>query len=400
MATETVFALGSDPDTLNKIESTGCLRRLGITLSGVGVIWLALLFKAHEAGKVGLFSGWLVPGGLLLAAGLFCVLVRGGSFLDRRQRVEVSWWNVVGLGRRKETSFAGCDRVEIEKDSGDGDSSTTYPIRLAGPEGVSPLRVDADTDYQASRRAGEAVARFLSLPMHDRSAGELVVRLPGELDEPLRSRLRRTGGPPPLPSPPVTPKARIERTHEGLRIEIVGAGPTRAAWLPVGCALLFAVLVLSSGWTIIARSPWPLAVAVAAFLALPLIEALRSAARHVLRRTVIVAGPFGLRVEASFLLGRKAIEIPTDELEELILLKPEAPRLPSDQASAEEWKWSLDHGRMPDGTEASRALRWAWRLAGTQGILARSDRQSVTFAAGLPPDEVAYLHVLLLRAMG
>lgn len=111
------------------------------------------------------------------------------------------------------------------------------------------------------------------------------------------------------------------------------------------------------------------------------------------------AGPFGLRIEAVFLLGRRVVEIPPEELEELILLKPEAPRLPSEQASAEEWKWSLDHGRMPDGTEAPRALRWAWRLAGTQGILARSDRQSVTFAAGLPPDELAYLHALLLRAL-
>lgn len=399
MTSETVFTVGSDPDTLEKIESTGCLRRLGAVLTGLGVIWLALLFKAHEAGKVDLLSAWLVPGGLLLAGGVFCLLVRGGSYLDRRRQVEVSWWNVAGWGRRKETSFAGCARVELEKDSGDGDSSTTYPVRLAGAEGVSALRVDADTDYQAARRAGEAVARFLSLPLYDRSAGELVVRLPAELDEPLRSRLRRTGGPPPLPSPPATPKARIERTPDGQHIEIVGAGSTHVAWLPVGCTLLFAALVLSSGWSIIARSPWPLAVAVAAFLALPLIESLRSAARHVLRRTVIVAGPFGLRIEAVFLLGRRVVEIPPEELEELILLKPEAPRLPSEQASAEEWKWSLDHGRMPDGTEAPRALRWAWRLAGTQGILARSDRQSVTFAAGLPPDELAYLHALLLRAL-
>lgn len=400
MGSETVFVVSSDRDILDKREPTGCLRRLGVGLVVLGGGWLALMLKAHEAGRLAGGAGCLVAaGGLALLAGAFCLLVRGGTHLDRRRRVQVSWWSVLGLGRRKETPFAGCDRVEIEKDSGDSDSPTTFPARLAGPEGVEPLRLDAPTDYQPARRAAEAVARFLSLPLHDRSAGEVVVRQPAELDEPLRARIRRTGGPPGLPQPPASPKARTEQTHEGLRVEIVGAGPSAAAWLPVGCAVLFAAFVGLTFWSGATRSPRPLVIAVGVFVAVPILAALGTAVRHVLQRTVVVAGRLGLRVEQAFLLGRKVIEIPADELEELVLLRPDAPPMPEGAASADEWRWSLEHGRMPDGREAPRVARWAWRLAGSQGIAARSDRVSVTFGAGLPPEELAYLHALLLREL-
>lgn len=399
MGSETVFVVSSDRDVLDKREPTGCLRRLGIGLVVAGGGWLVLLLKAHEADRLA-GAGCLVAAGVLaLVAGAFCLLVRGGTHLDRRRRVQVSWWSVLGLGRRKETSFAGSDRVEIEKDSGDSDSPTTYPARLAGPEGVEPLPLDAPTDYQQARRAAEAVARFLSLPLHDRSAGEVVVRQPAELDEPLRSRLRRTGGPPHLPPAPTAPKARVEQTHEGLRVELAGAGPSAAAWLPVGCAVLFAAFVGLTFWGGLTRSPKPFAVAVGIFIALPILAALGTAVRNVLQRTVVVSGHMGLRVEQVFLLGRKVLEIPADELEELVLLRPDAPPLPEGAASAEQWRWSLEHGRMPDGREAPRALRWAWRLGGSQGIAARSDRVSLTFGAGLPPEELAYLHALLLREL-
>lgn len=400
MGSETVFVVGSDRDVLDKREPTGCLRRLGVGLVVAGGGWLVLVLKAHEAGRLAGGAGCLVAAGALaLLAGAFCLLVRGGIHLDRRRRVEVSWWSVLGLGRRKETSFAGCDRVEIEKDSGDSDSPTTYPARLAGPDGVEPLTLDAPTDYQRARRAAEAVARFLSLPLHDCSAGDVVVRQPAELDEPLRSRLRRTGGPPHLPPAPPAPKARVEQTHEGLRVEVVGAGPSATAWLPVGCAVLFAALVGVAFWSGTIRSPRPFAIAVGVFVALPILAALGAAARHLLQRTVVVAGRLGLRVEQASLLGRTVIEIPADELEELVIVRPDAPPLPEGAASAEQWRWSLEHGRMPDGRKASKIVRWAWRLAGSQGIVARSDRVSVTFGAGLPPEELAYLHALLLREL-
>jgi hypothetical protein len=399
MGDGTLFVVGSDGDILERREGTGCLRRFGIALALAGAGWMAFTLKAREAGRLDHLALSLAPGALLLALGVFCLFVRGGAHLDRRRRIQVSWWNALGFGRRRETSFAGCDRVEIGKHSGDSDSPTTYPITLAGPEGVKPLRLDAPADYQRARRSAEGVARFLSLPLHDRSAGETLVRQPAELDEPLRTRLRRTGGAPDLPPEPAVRKATVQQTNDGLRVETVGPGPTVAAWLPVVFAGAFAVIVGFTFWRGLRYSPKTFAVALGVFMALPILSALRIALRNVLQRTVVMAGHMGLRVEQAFLLGRKVTEIPADELEELILLKPGAPRLPAGSAGAEEWKWSLEHGRMPDGTEAPRLVRWAWRLARSQGLLARSDRVSVTFGAGLPPDELAYLHALLLRAL-
>jgi hypothetical protein len=402
MATTTFEVSPHDPDVLDKRESTGCLRRLGFGLLLAGSACLFGLWKAFEAGKAtsAVATVLVVLGALLLLAGGFCTLVRGGTHLDRRQKVEVSWWRVLGLGRRKETPFAGCDRVTIEKDTGDSDSPTTYPVRLAGPAGVEGLAVDKPSDYQQARVAGERVARFLDLPLHDSSAGMTTVRQPAELDEPLRARLRRTGGAPPLPSAPPDPRARIEETSDGLRIEIAGAGATAVGWIPVALATVFSIVVgLSILPSLLRGGPSVFLLIGALFVLAPLLLTLKGAGTTVLRRTVVVASRLALRVEGHAWLTRTTVEIPADELEELILLRLDAPSLPPGQGDAEVWKWSLDHGRMPDGRQAPGALRWLWRLASTPGILARSDRASVVIGTGLPPEELAYLHGRLLRAL-
>lgn len=402
MAATTFEVSPHDPDVLDKRESTGCLRRLGLGLLLAGSACLFGLWKAFEAGKVTSAAATVlvVLGALLLLAGGFCTLVRGGTHLDRRQKVQVSRWRVLGLGRRTQTPFAGSDRVTIEKDSGDSDSPTTYPVRLAGPAGVEGLALDRPSDYQQARAAGERVARFLDLPLHDGSAGVVTVRQPAELDEPLRSRLRRTGGPPPLPSAPPDPRARLEQTPDGLRIEIDGAGATAVGWIPVGLAAVFSVIVGLSILPSLLRAGPSLFLAVGVlFVLAPLLLTLKGAGTTVLRRTVVVAGRLALRVEQHAWLTRTAVEIPADELEELVLLSLDAPKLPPGKGDAEVWKWSLDHGRMPDGREAPQALRWLWRLATTPGILARSDRTSIVIGAGLPFEELAYLHGRLLRAL-
>lgn len=402
MAATTFEVSPHDPDVLDKRESTGCLRRLGFGLLLTGTVCLILLWKAHEAGKatspvtVVLVLLAVLP----LLGGAFCVLVRGGTYLDRRQKVQVSWWRAPGFGRRKETPFAGSDRVTIEKDSGDSDSPTTYPVRLAGPAGVEGLVLDRPSDYQQARANGERVARFLDLPLHDGSAGVVTVRQPTELDEPLRSRLRRTGGPPPLPPAPPDPRARVEQTPEGLRVEIAGPGATAIGWLPVGLAAVFSIIVGLSILPSLLRAGPSLFLAIGVlFVLAPVLLTLKGAGTTVLRRTVVVASRLALRVEQHAWLTRTTVEIPADELEELVLLSLDAPKLPPGQGDAEVWRWSLDHGRMPDGREAPQALRWLWRLATTPGIVARSDRVSIVIGAGLPPEELAYLHGRLLRAL-
>ncbi|HPS79008.1 MAG TPA: hypothetical protein PLS53_12695, partial [Thermoanaerobaculaceae bacterium] len=379
-----------------------CLRRLGIVLLlfGAGLLFTAWKLVEARSGQPRATIVLLAVGTMALLGGGFCAFVRGGAFLDRREKVEVTWWRAAGLGRRKAMSFAGVDRVTIEKESGGSDSPTTYPVRLAGSAGIEALVLDKPSDYQQARATGEQVARFLDLPLHDHSAGIPVVRQPARLDEPLRSRLHRTGELPPLPSAPPDPRARVERTSDGLRIEIAGAGVSAVGWIPVGFAAVFSTIVGANLLPALLRGGWsPFLGLGLLFVLAPLLLTLKGAGSQVLRRTVIEANRLGLRVEMVHWLTRQRVAIPADELEELILPRLDAPGIPLGKETAEVWKWSLDRGRLPDGGAVPKPLNWLWRLAQTPGILARSDRVSVTLAAGLPPEELAYLHGMLVRAL-
>lgn len=402
MATTTFVVSLHDPDVLNRHESVGCLRRLGIVLLliGAGLLFMAWSLSETGRGQPRAPIVLLAVGSMTLLGGAFCALVHGGAFLDRREKVEVRWWKAAGLGRRQGKSFAGADRVTIGVDSGGADSPTTYPVRLAGPAGIEALALDKPADYQQARATGEQVARFLDLPLHDHSAGVPVVRQPAELDEPLRSRLRRTNGLPPLPTAPPDPRARVDQASNGLRIEIAGAGVSAVGWIPVGFAAVFSAIVGANLLPALLRGGWSPSLGLGLlFVLAPLLLTLKGAGSQVLRRTVIEASRLGLRVEMVHWLTRKTVEIPADEIEELILLRLDAPGGLPGKESAEAWEWSLEHGRTSDGRALPKAPRWLWRLAQTPGILARSDRVSVTVAAGLPPEELAYLHGLLLRAL-
>ena len=56
--------------------------------------------------------------------------------------------------------------------------------------------------------------------------------------------------------------------------------------------------------------------------------------------------------------------------------------------------------RMPDGRPVPRFVLSLMKLAGSRGIVARSDRAVVEFAAGLDEAETAYLFALIRKTIG
>lgn len=395
-----IFAVSAtDPDVLERPLSPH-LRRAGLALLVVGGLLLA---GARVAGSDRL-PEWVFPllasGSALAAVGAALALLRGGQQLDRRRHVRRSWWSLLGLGHASETTLSGCDRVVVERHRGDSDSPTTYPVRLAGAG--RDITLVCPTDGLEARRAGERLARFLALPLHDFSCGQAVVRQPGELDESLRSRLRRTGGPPSLTLTLANPVARVERTDEGWRVEWAGAGPTALAWLPLGAGLALAAVVTATVVASTGTRPLPSPIVPLVVLA-TLVASSLLAAGKVVRRTVVLAGPRRLRVERVMVLGREVVDIPADELEELTFVRP--PVAPPGESPAcgpvgcDARKTALDPAPAPPGAGPAAHSRWLGRLLGAGALAARSDRAEVVFGAGLPAEELVHVHALLLRAL-
>ena len=55
--------------------------------------------------------------------------------------------------------------------------------------------------------------------------------------------------------------------------------------------------------------------------------------------------------------------------------------------------------RLPDGHPVPGILLSLARMIPTQGITARSDKATMTFGAGLPDAELAYIHALIVKTL-
>jgi hypothetical protein len=97
-----------------------------------------------------------------------------------------------------------------------------------------------------------------------------------------------------------------------------------------------------------------------------------------------------LRVEELKRGKRTDIEIPINELEDLV-----APMRPPVFGMEPNPIGNTGTLRMPDGRPAPRFLVALNRMSDRKGIIARSDKVSVEFAAGFDEAEMAYLFALI-----
>jgi hypothetical protein len=107
-----------------------------------------------------------------------------------------------------------------------------------------------------------------------------------------------------------------------------------------------------------------------------------------------------LRVEALKQGKRSTVEIPIDELEDVV-----APTVRSIMDTVEVpgmKKIPLGNTgtpRMPDGRPVPRFLLSLIKMTGSKGIIARSDKAVVEFVGGLDEAETAYLFALIRKTI-
>lgn len=378
----------------------GCLVLFGLPFAvfgaygfGTTAVKVVRVLPAFELDQLLLLPFTLV----FLAVGVAVMLARWGATVDRGAGVAVSWWSVGPIEGRTETPLASFTRACLAEDtSGD---STSYVACLEGRD-VKSFTILNSADDAEARRVAERLADELTLPLADRSHGSELVREPGRFDEPLVERLRRTGQLPRSPSPPPDLRSRVHPEAAGVRIEIAPEGLAGPRALRLGCGVVFLVMggVFAGpflGWLL--SHPWGEA-AVALVVASVLLPPLLGSIPGLGRRTIITATRTGLTVETRTPLTRRAVEIPAEELEELIA--PTAAALLDDAGAR-----GAELARAPrvgPGSMGGRPPRWLGRAASLvryRGVTAISDRTSVTFGQGLPEAEQKYLADLIVSTM-
>ncbi len=404
-----------DPDVLETKTGGGCLSLFGLPFFVMGLFIMQIPFRlipVQNSDNMPWF--FFVLFGLVFAAvGGGLVFGRSGLILDRRVGMAVKWWGLLVPMKRKEIALDTLTSVSIHKEVGDSDSPTTYPVALAGLAGPKPVQVTNPTDYGEARRHAEQLAKFLGLPVTDTSTGKKVVREAAELDESIRERARRTGektaG---LPEPPFDMRTWVQETGDGVVLEIPGPRLGAKHYVSIGVAAVISVFALSFllfnldpsdlTWPPSTQNAFFAGMVLLLFVAGPIISVLVHVRRDTRRSTRVTASPALLRVEERIKGKVKSAEIPGDQLEELTLpTLQDAAAVMNEQQTGKPREETVDTGviRMSDGRPMPGILVSMLKMAPSPGIVARSDRATITFGAGLSEPELQYLRALILKTM-
>jgi hypothetical protein len=391
------------PDRLEIKEGGGCLALFGAPFLAAGIFVTLIAVRIVPMQDTAGTSAWASL--LILLAGLAFVAVGGGLVLGRR-------WTILDAGRgtilkqwgllvpmRGEThSLADYDAVTVRFEAGDSDSADRYPVLLRAKGGGADLALQSATQYGESREAAAVIAKFLRLPLVDAATTHESV-LAAELadapfpEQPPGADLR---GDAPRP---LRMQSQVQESSRTLEIILPGPG---FQWRKVvGPAISVGVLSYLSPQLLrfFRQTHTPEAVqtatlgfAVFLFVVIPLVGIINAARLASRGRTLVTASPEGIVIEERGAWRASSNRLPAAEI------------LGLDYGTAEDAftsaRQSAEQRLLARRGVAPRWLAVTRRLVASKGITVKSRKGLFTFGAGLPDDEVRYLHALVVRALG
>jgi hypothetical protein len=395
-----------DPDRYAVKRGGGCLMLFGLPFFAIGLGCIVLgvmaaLGKLTSEGGEGPPFFVIIPFGLIFAAaGAGLMFGRAGIVIDKRSGTVTKWWGL--LVPFKSTTFP-VDKVKVvtitsevrtsHSSKGGSRSYTVYPVRLVGPS--KPLVVEEPRDSDKARRRAEEVAKFLDLGIEDSSSGKKIVREAGTLDESLRDRYRREGRPRERPAEPagsriVSGASGSEATFD---IPPKGFAVIEIIVMVVAAAFAFGPLLFFGGVLFGESGPkdigkaWPFLIFFGLFMlvwmGIPLAMILTTIGKARARDRLTVS-PRELRLDRKGFLRTKTTIIPADELEELEIGMPGA-------GGSGSIGVSVGGGHIRMGNHPLASMFGSIRV-----VKARSDRVTLTFGAGLKPQELKWLRDVVL----
>lgn len=399
------------PDRLEIRAGGGCVAVFGVPflLAGLLVVLVGLrVVPVQNAAEV---PAWSYP--LLVLFGLAFVAVGGGLVFGRR-------WILLDVGRGRITERWGLlvplrsavralhefDAVALRVQEGDSDSADSFPVLLQGRRGMPDQPLCSSTAFEEARREAAQIARFLHLPLVDASTEHESVLPPESANTSLRERLRDEVGPPERPARPLHMESQVQESASGVRIRLPVPGSTLGGVLGIAIPLVLLSLVVP--WLVRffeqTRTPAPVQIAFIAFLVLgfgllPAASALRALIARYRGHILVTAAADGLTLEVRGAVRTRVMRIQAADMLDLDYgtagSAEEAVRLLAEEKIAEAG---------PGVSAASRRRARAWtsrltRLARSKGIVLKTRSGLHTIGAGLPDDEIRYLHALLRQAL-
>jgi len=356
--------------------------------------------------------GWapavvFLVGAAFSAVGGGLVFGRRWTTLDTGRRRIVKEWGLLVPLRREEHWIEDHEAVVLRRDEGDSDSADTWPVLLRARSGTD-LVLSRETDFAKARGQAEEVARYLGFPLVDATTRQVSEAAADRVGASFRERLRDGDQEVWAPSRPPRLRSQVREHHSGAEIVIPGPGFARSrlvmlaasgtvfAWAAPGILRFFDAT----------RTPHGVQMAALGFLGfffvvLPLLGVVNELARSQRARTVVEVSSTGIVVEERGAWRSRFTRVSADD----ILGLDYGTTDDALAAAGADARRRLEHsGRrppplIPGGREPgwARALR---RLVPSKGVIVKTRSGLIPVGAGLPDDEVRWLHAVVARALG
>ncbi len=398
------------PEVLEVRTGGGCLSLFGLPFLAAG------LFMA--GGSLGVLPVKFDDGGnawarlVMFLMSVPFVAVGGGLWLGRHWiRVDLGRQTVTDLRgllvplRHKEQPLFPLDAVVLRHTPGDSDTAESFSIQLRGT-GTADRQLASSSDFGAARAQAIELARFLRVPLVDDSGPRAVTLSAEAADMSWADRMRVQAAPLAPLSRPVQLTSTLDLAPGTVTIDI--PGPPLRATAFLGVLIPFAILAYAvpslSEFFHRTKTPSFVGGAFLGFLFLvfgviPALSAVSTVVGARRRRTRVIATPGGVTIEERAAWRTKTTRIEGSDLYE-VELGTRALLARATQQEAGERVERVQHQLSTAARE--HTLRWADRLAAmtsSRGITLKAKHGLLTFGAGLPDEELAYLHALLQRAL-
>jgi hypothetical protein len=402
------------PDRLQIKEGGGCLSLFGLPFLLAGIFVGLIGSRIVPLRNAADVPAWAWP--LIFLMGLVFVVVGGGLVLGRRWitldagrgTLRREWGLLLPL-RGEEQRLDGYDAVLLRFTAGDSDSADRYPVLLRARAGGTDCALSSSTQYGESREQAAAIAKLLRLPLVDASTDHESVRDPDRVDAPLQERLRSGEDARQDAARPLRMRCQVRESSQAVEIVLPGPGfKTRKLIGPVVSIALLSYLAPGL-LEFFQRTRTPETVQTVFFAAVglllvivPLVGLVKAVALAKRGGSLVTASPEGIVIEE-----RSAWRVKTTRI-------LAADILALDYGTADTAFQSARRGAEDRLTQAGQRIpplpgpdreapRWVSllrRLVTSKGIIVKSRKGLLAFGAGLPDDEVRYLHAAVARALG
>jgi hypothetical protein len=356
---------------------------------------------------------WAWP--LIFLMGLVFVAVGGGLVLGRRwttldtgQGIIRKEWGLLVPLQGEQYALQDYSAVVLRFEAGDSDTADRYSVLLRARADRADLSLSSTTEYGGSRQQAAAVARFLGLPLVDASTDHESVSSADQVDTTLQERMRAGEDRRQEAARPLRMQSQVRESSRGVEIILPGLGFQRGALIGFAISTGILAYVAPQLLRFFRHTHTPEAVqffflgfAVLLFVVIPLTGVINSLVLAKRGRTLVTASAEGITVEERGAWRVKTTRIPAADILGLDYSTAEA-ALTSARRDAE--RRLTQTGRtFPSPGRGSAEPRWLSairRLVKSRGITVKGRGGLVSFGAGLPDEEVRYLHASVVRALG